>query len=65
MKYLDINSLFACAVIVANKAGMCGLWFKGQDEEPGWVPFPDLPQCIGEVIKTLCTPISWKWIITL
>lgn len=57
MKYLDINSLFSCAVIVANKARTCGLWFRDRMRNQDiCVPFPALPQCVEEVIKPLCTP---------
>lgn len=57
MKYLDINSLFSCAVIVANKAGTCGLWFRDRMRNQDiWIPFLALPQCIEEAIKPLCAP---------
>lgn len=57
MKYLDINSLFSCAVIVANKAGMCGLWFRDRMRNQDiWIPFLALPQWIEKVIKSLCAP---------
>lgn len=57
MKYLSINSLFPCAVIVTNKARVCGLWFRDRMRNQDiWVPFPALPQCIEGVIKPLCIP---------
>lgn len=57
MKYSDINSLFSCAVIVANKAGMRGLWFRDRMRNQDiWIPFLALPQCIEEAIKSPCAP---------